>query len=241
MPDKLLILFDIDGTLLSAGGVFRKALAEALQASFGRTGPIEAFDFSGMTDPQIVRGLMRAEGLTEQAIDNGMVEALARYEAGLLPLLDHASVMAKPGAVALVDRLASDPRATLGLLTGNLEPCARAKLSPLGLNPFFAFGAFGSDHEQRSRLPAIAVERALRATGRAFAGKQIVIVGDSVEDVRCGQSLGVRSIAVASGKTAFSTLAGERPDVLLRSFADTEDAYRAIIGDTLGTCWGHIV
>jgi phosphoglycolate phosphatase len=225
-----LILFDIDGTLLSAGRVFRQALGEALLATYGVTGPIEGFSFSGRTDPEIVRGLMRGAGLGDAAIDQRLAAALERYAANLIPLLVPEAVTAKAGIPHLVERLADDSGVTLGLLTGNLEPCARAKLEPLALNSYFPFGAYGSDHEQRSELPAIAVERAYRTTGRRFAGKAIVIVGDSIHDVRCGRHLGVRAVAVASGTTSRAELAAEAPDALLQDFADTEAAAAAILG-----------
>ncbi len=225
-----LVLFDIDGTLLSAGRVFRRALSEALLATFGTTGPIEGFSFSGRTDPEIVRGLMRGAGLDDAAIDARLSEALERYAADLIPLLVPEAVTPKAGIPALVERLADDSRVTLGLLTGNLEACARAKLEPLALNEYFPFGAYGSDHEQRSELPTIAVERAYRETGRRFVGKSIVIVGDSIHDLRCGRHLGVRAVGVASGTTSRAELGAESPDALLQDFADTEAAVDAILG-----------
>ncbi|MBN2370151.1 MAG: haloacid dehalogenase-like hydrolase [Vicinamibacteria bacterium] len=230
MNDRL-VLFDIDGTLLSAGLVFRNALSEALRECYGRTGPIDGFDFSGKTDPQIVRELMRKAGLGDEAIDARMSEALERYEKGLLPLLDDRSVRAKPGAVPLVRRLADDSRVSLGLLTGNIERCAHAKLAPLGLNDCFGVGAYGSDDEDRGRLPAIAVRRAFDATARRYVGKQVVIVGDSVADVRCGRGIGVRSVAVASGQTTRSSLANETPDAILDDFRDVQVSLRAILGE----------
>jgi phosphoglycolate phosphatase len=226
-----LLLFDIDGTLLSAGRVFRRALADALVATFGTTGPIDTFEFSGRTDPEIVRGLMRGGGLGDVEIDRRLAEALARYESNLLPELSTQSVLAKPGVLALVARLATQPQLTLGLLTGNVERCARAKLAPLDLNRHFPFGAYGSDHEDRHALPAIAVERAHAATGRRFAGKRIVVVGDSIHDVRCGRHLNVRAVAVASGSTSRERLSAESPDALLDDFSDAEAALAALLGD----------
>ena len=100
---------------------------------------------------------------------------------------------------------------TLGLLTGNLEPCARLKLEPIGANRFFAFGAFGSDDEDRYRLAPVALARAREATGIAFEGREAVIVGDSVHDVLCGRGVGVRAVAVATGKTAARDARRGRP------------------------------
>lgn len=225
-----LVLFDIDGTLLSAGRVFKLALTEALHKTFGSTGPWGTYDFSGKTDPQIVRDLMRGAGLPERTIDGRLAEALGRYRDRLLELIRPEDVTPKPGALALVESLVVEPCVTLGLLTGNLEACARAKLEPLGLNRHFPFGAYGSDHEDRHRLPVIAVERANGATGRHFTGAAIVVVGDSIHDVRCGRDLGVRAVAVASGRTTRDQLAAESPDALLDDLTDTKAALRAILG-----------
>ncbi len=119
---------------------------------------------------------------------------------------------------------------TLGLLTGNLEPGARLKLAPPDYNRYFPFGAFGSDSADRYELPKVAVDRALAHTGRRFAGKSIVIVGDSVHDVACGRTLGVRAVGVATGITSLERLGAEKPDAMLADFADTERALEAILG-----------
>ena len=229
--DLRLVLFDIDGTLLSAGRVFREALKSALVATFGTAGDMANYEFSGRTDREIVRGLMRGAGLSDAVVDGRMAQALERFTVELMPLLAPDEIKLKPGVRELIERLSGDGAVTLGLLTGNLEACARAKLQPLDLNRYFPFGAYGSDHEDRSALPAIAIERAYRATGRRFAGKRVVIVGDSIHDVRCGRHLGVRAVAVASGVTTRERLAAESPDVLLGDLSDTRVALAAILGD----------
>lgn len=229
MSRRWLVLFDIDGTLLSASGVSGRALREALRETFGREGP-DDYQYSGKTDPQIVRELMAAEGFGEADIERRRPGALRRYHDLLAQTLRPGDVVPKPGVHALVAALAADPRVSLGLLTGNLEPCARLKIEPLGLNPRFAFGAFGSDHEERTSLPPVAVERAFAATGVRFAGKSIVVVGDAVPDVLCGRALGVRAVAVATGKVSASDLRAAAPDALLPDLSDTEAALAAIRG-----------
>jgi phosphoglycolate phosphatase-like HAD superfamily hydrolase len=224
-----LVLFDIDGTLLSASGVFRETFALALIDVFGTDEPLATYDFSGKTDPQGVRELMRLAHIDEATIEERLPRMLDRYRGLLLERMRAEHIVAKPGAVAVVRRLAERDDVLLGLLTGNLEPCARAKLAPLELNPHFAFGAYGSDHEDRACLASLAVERAQQHSGRRFAGKEIVIVGDAVADVRCGRDLGVRAVAVASGRTGVETLAAENPDVTLPSLVDTEAALAAIL------------
>lgn len=229
-----LVLFDIDGTLLSAGRVARDSILRALESAFGWRALSEhqnreKFDFSGKTDPQIVRELV-LEDVGRERFDAGLARALGLYleelERGLAP----GTVVPKPGISALLGRLADETNVTLGLLTGNLEAGARLKLAPPDYNRYFPFGAFGSDSADRYELPRVAVDRALAHTGRGFAGKSIVIVGDSVHDVACGRALGVRSVGVATGITSLERLGVEKPDALLADFADTERALGAILG-----------
>jgi phosphoglycolate phosphatase-like HAD superfamily hydrolase len=173
---------------------------------------------------------MRDAGFADDEIDRRLPDTLVRYAQRLAEALRPEHVTPKPGIVALVSALAGDRRVRLGLLTGNLEPCARTKLRPLDMNGHFVFGAYGSDHEDRYRLPAVAVSRALEHTGLRYGGKEVVIVGDSIHDVRCGRSLGVRAVAVATGRTSREVLAAEAPDALVDHFGDTAAALAAVLG-----------
>jgi len=229
-----LVLFDIDGTLLSAGAAARDSILSALEAAYGWSARDEhqdrgRWDFSGKTDPQIVRELLRAD-LGDERCEERLEHALGVYLGELERRLTPGTVIPKPGISALLARLAADPRVTLGLLTGNLEPGARLKLAPPDYNRYFPFGAFGSDSADRYTLPPIAVERAFAHTGRRYEGKSVVVVGDSVHDVACGRSIGVRSVGVATGITSVERLAAEKADAVLESFADTERALAAILG-----------
>jgi phosphoglycolate phosphatase len=229
-----LVLFDIDGTLVSAGRVARDSILRALGSAFGWQPGDEhqdrsRYDFSGKTDPQIVRELV-AEDVGLERFESGLERALELYLEELSRGLVPGVVTPKPGITPLLERLAAEPRVTLALLTGNLERGARLKLAPPDYNRYFPFGAFGSDSADRYTLPPVAVERALTHTGRRFSGKSIVIVGDSVHDVACGRALGVRAVAVATGITTVERLGAENPDALLSDFADTRRALEAILG-----------
>ncbi len=223
-----LVLFDIDGTLLSAGRISRQALSEAfLDARCGEV-PLDGYEFSGKTDPQIIRELL-AGRVAASEIDRIAELALALYLDHLERRMHAEAVVPKRGAEALLQRLAADPGVTLALLTGNHERGARVKLEPVGFNAYFPFGAFGSDHADRYELPTIAVSRARERTGREFDGKEVVIVGDSIHDVACGRKLNVKSVAVASGLTSSERLAREAPDHLFDDFSDTERVAGAIL------------
>ena len=229
--EGVLVLFDIDGTLLSAGRAARESVLAALARVYGWTASTNgrSHEFSGKTDPQIVCELVE-EAVGKERCHALLSAALEAYLEEFAGRLSPEAVVPKPGVAELLPRLAAESGVTLGLLTGNLERGARMKLEPPGFNRYFPFGAFGSDSPDRYRLPAIALGRAHAWSGRRFSGKSIVIVGDSVHDVACGRSLGVRAVAVATGPTPFARLAGEAPDALLESFADVEAAARAILG-----------
>lgn len=229
-----LVLFDIDGTLLSAGRVARESILVALDRAYGWKAEGDhqdriRYDFSGKTDPQIVRELV-TEAVGRERCEERLPRALALYLEELERRLAPGSVVPKPGIPELLARLEAEPGVTLALLTGNLERGARIKLGPPGFNSYFPFGAFGSDSADRYELPEVALRRAREATGRTFSGKSVVIVGDSVHDVACGRPLGVRAVAVATGPTRPEALAAERPDALLADFSHVEDAFEAILG-----------
>src|SRR6185436_6515385 len=173
-----LVLFDIDGTLITDGGAARAAYAAALEATYGYRGDLRRYDFSGRTDPQITHMVLGDAGLSAEEIE-------ARMDGLWIVYLEHLAANAPgrvrvlPGVLALLDALAADEGVTLALLTGNIEPGARLKLAGADLNRYFPFGAFGSDSPQREELPPIAVARASAITGTDVRGRDVVIIGDS--------------------------------------------------------------
>lgn len=229
-PSRL-YLFDVDGTLVTARGAGREALGRALERTFGRTGPIDRYDFRGKTDPRIVLDLMIAAGIPEAAVRARLDECFAAYVRELAALVGNGHrVQVMPGVARLVRVLAADPGATVGLLTGNIEAGARVKLEPTGLWPHFVVGAFGSDDPDRRRLPAIARARARAVAGRDFAFAEVVIIGDTPLDVDCARACGAVAVAVATGQHRAAELAACGPDLLFRDFADVDAALAALTG-----------
>lgn len=220
IPNRLL-LFDIDGTLLTAGGAPRRAFRRALIEHFGTDGDEARTDFSGKTDPQIVYELMGRAGFADDHIEERMADLFEHYLAGLeRELVAEDGHRLHPGVAELVPALADDSRVLLGLVTGNVERGARLKLERFDLWPRFRVGAFGSDARERDRLPAIALERARRLTGRSFAGHEAVIVGDTPADVQCARAAGAIAVAVATGRPSRAQLAASSPDYLLDSLEE---------------------
>jgi len=225
-----LVLFDIDGTLLTDRGAARDAFAKALEAVYGYRGDLARYDFSGLTDPQIARMILGDADLPRDEIDAGLPRLWDAYLDGLTRNATSDRVHALPGIRPLIDAL--EPRAgvILGLLTGNIEPGARLKLDGARLNDHFAFGAFGSDSADRTRLPPIAMHRAGDLHGHRFDGRDVVIIGDSIHDVRCGVPYDATTIAIASGRTAYETLRAENPRFLFESAEDLDKLLDAIVG-----------
>jgi phosphoglycolate phosphatase-like HAD superfamily hydrolase len=158
---------------------------------------------------------MVSSGIVESEIERLLPEVVAAYEERALKLLVEGKVDLLPGALELLDSLSERSDAVLGLLTGNIESLAYAKLRACGIVDYFAFGAFGSDRENRYELPPIAVERAFEQTGHRFEGKNVVVIGDTEHDILCGRSIGVFSVAVATGRFDRGYLHRHRPDLLL--------------------------
>jgi len=226
-----IVLFDIDGTLLRSGGAGRASMERALTEVFGSPGSSE-YHYGGKTDRQIVRDLMRREGFTDDAIDAQMGQLLESYVSGLATELGsgNRTMLVLDGVIELLDALDREERVVVGLLTGNIESGARAKLTAAGINPArFRVNAFGSDHELRPELPAVAQRRASELLGTDVQGNRLVIIGDTPADVQCGEAIGARAIAVATGGYSVEQLAAHDPYAVFESLADTSAVLSSIM------------
>jgi phosphoglycolate phosphatase len=226
-----LVLFDIDGTLLSSEGMGRASMQRALDEVFGSPGNPQ-YRYDGKTDRQIVREVMRMEGHSDEHIDSRMEKLMELYLDGLRAGAKSGKFNVKPlaGVPEILDALEARDDVVLGLLTGNIAPGARIKLSAAGLDPDrFRVNAFGSDHESRPELPGIAQRRASEVLGLSIAGDRLVVIGDTPADIACGRSLGARSIGVASGHYTVDQLEAHNPYAALPSLADTQQALEAIM------------
>lgn len=232
---RRLVLFDIDGTLLLSGGAGRRAILTALAELEGVTmDRVEHIRFDGKTDPQIVGELFAAGGHAPPYDAARVLRLLDRYlthlEADLAVNAARAEVM--PGVRPLLETLGRDERVVLGLLTGNVVRGAGIKLRAVDLAPEqFRLGAYGSDHAERAALPAIALERAEPFFGRRPLGSEVVIIGDTPADVTCGQGVGARSVAVATGGFAVPELAAAGAHAVFEDLTDTARVHAAIVGD----------
>jgi phosphoglycolate phosphatase-like HAD superfamily hydrolase len=192
-----LVLFDIDGTLLDLHGAGRRAFALALEDTFGWADEIEYIQFAGATDLDVLDQVFRRHNRTMTREDAEHFFAIMPYK--LRETSADAKVTIYPGAVELVARLSDDPDITIGLVTGNIESCARIKLEKAGLHGHFQLGAFGHEHGDRREIAQLALSRAEAglATGQNFARK--FLIGDTPSDITAAHHIGATSIAVSTG------------------------------------------
>ena len=218
-----LVLFDIDGTLLlRASAEHRAALHDAIAEVWGVADPgalpVEA---AGRTDVDIAREICLLAGVPPERFDDGVADFRAATTAAYAQRCpDDLSATVSPGMHDVLAKLARRGRHVLALLTGNLEPVARLKLERAGLGAFFprGLGAFGSDHEDRAALPAIARRRAAHlagGNGEPWPREATVVVGDTPRDIACARADGVGVVAIATGPFGADRL--HEADAVVRS------------------------
>jgi phosphoglycolate phosphatase-like HAD superfamily hydrolase len=221
---KRLILFDIDGTLITAGGAGTRSLDRAFNALFGIKDAFKSITLSGKTDIQIIKEGLRLHELT--GVDGNVEKMKGMYLSFLREEVNNPWKKMKPGIAELLTILKCRTM-PLGLLTGNLEEGAGIKLTPFRLNEYFIDGAFGSDNEERDELLPIAIEKFFRK-GFAYTPAECIVVGDTPRDVRCAKIHGAFSVAVATGPYSKEELLRTDADIVVGSFEDAEKCARIL-------------
>jgi phosphoglycolate phosphatase len=223
---KKLILWDIDGTLITSGGAGERALIAALKTGFGLDGSLNWLEYSGRTDAWIAHEVLRHYGLPETP------ENIQRYLEGYL----HALVTEMPnprarlhaGILSLLETLHRRTDLAQGLLTGNLQRGARIKLEHFAVWHYFEFGAFADDSPRRNDLGSHALRRARERHGIEFPPQNVFIIGDTPWDIECGKFIDAKTIAVATGNFSVEQLRAHQPTAVFADFNDTTAFLRAI-------------
>ena len=221
----LLVLWDVDGTLVRTAGHGRYAFEEAFEAVLGRTP--EPVDYAGRTDKQIALTMLAGE---DQHLGRVLEELEGALELRKEAMRDEG--YAYPGVAEVLEALHGRDDVIQSLLTGNIKANAIVKVSAFGLDRWLDLevGAYGSDpHEERSDLVAVARRR---ATDKYSDPTGAVLVGDTPLDVRAAHDAGARAVAVATGFADPETLRASRPDAYLEDFSDTAAAVAAITAST---------
>lgn len=207
-----LLLWDIDGTILSSGGSGMRALENALAEILGAPADLSDIDWAGRTDRWITQAIF-----AKYRIKHTPELAAKLIDAYLASLPEHLSQSTQvlPG---VRDRLAeadARPDIVQGLLTGNLERGAKIKLSHFDLWHHFPFGAFADDSSTRNDLGPHALRRATEYAAHNFRPDQVWIIGDTPHDIECGKVIGAKTLAVTTGHHTRVQLSGHLPSALL--------------------------
>lgn len=212
-----LLLFDIDGTLLTSGGAGEKALCLAVKDIFGAEDDLTDVEIAGRTDSGIARQIL-AKYRHEASVDNlaAFYDVYLRHLEEQLPQQPGRML---PGIVQILEALQQRDDVALGLLTGNLSRGARLKLTHYGVWDFFEFGAFADDHHDRNELGPFAQRRAGEKYGD-FAPADIFVIGDTPHDVTCGRAIGARTVAIATGRYSAADLRGCGADHVFEDLGD---------------------
>ena len=203
------LLFDVDGTLVTTGGVGRRALEIAFERSFGRRDACRSFRLDGMTDRAIVRTGMQAIGVepTEALIDRVLVDYLLVLGEEVAAAPD-ATYRVHAGMAETLDRARAQREVAVGLGTGNIREGARIKLERVGIYDRFPFGGFGCDAEDRTALIRRGAERGAAVLGAPIEECRVVVIGDTPKDVAAATAIGAESIGVGTGSFTAEQLLG---------------------------------
>ena len=219
----MLILFDVDGTLLLSQGAGMKAMIEAGRELFGDSFSFEGVEFAGRLDPLI---------WSAAALRNGVADTSENHDRFRRAYGDHlrrhfeADPMAQllPGVRRLIDALHATDHLTLGLLTGNYPETGQLKIRTAGLDPaIFTVAAWGHEAATRRELPAVAMARYKQLVGRVIEPREVVVIGDTPHDIDCAHANGCRAIGVATGPVhSLEDLRAHEPELAVADLRDTE-------------------
>jgi phosphoglycolate phosphatase len=206
-----LVLFDIDGTLLHTGGAGIKAFGRAFASEFGVENGAAGMKFAGRTDVSLAREVFVNHGI--EPSPGNFERFFAVYLSYLREIIVDCAGGPCPGVLEFQEALAARPEAPLlGLLTGNIKAGAQIKLERFALWEKFPFGAFADDHEERDKIAAVAHQRGSERLKRTLRGEEVLVIGDTPLDIRCGRAIGAKVLAVASGGASLEELRPHQPD-----------------------------
>lgn len=225
-------LLDIDGTLILTGSAGHAAFAETLDHEFGIGEMNGDVQFAGRSDRAIVMDLFRHHGI--EPSDANWQRFCRSYLGRLRSILAARKGRVLPGVEQLLTALSSRGDVAIGLLTGNIREGARHKLTHYGLWHWFPFGGFGDEHTERCDIAAAALAAAKAhlnpilplpqgegSNGRPLHG-EVVVIGDTIHDIRCARSIGARCVAVATGHSSVDDLRADEPDIAVETLEDID-------------------
>ncbi|MDA0346207.1 MAG: HAD hydrolase-like protein [Verrucomicrobia bacterium] len=216
----ILLLWDIDGTILSAKGAGPKAFERATFHAFGEEIPLSSINWPGATDYAIAYAILEKAGreVTREAAQ-GLVD---KYLSHLPDLLESTNAKANPGVLHLLEHFHLMPHVHQALLTGNVKCGSDIKLGYIGVNHYFLFGAFADHSDFRNDLSTHALDLARQHLHEDWSPEQVYVIGDTPKDIECGKHIGAHTVAVATGHHTVEQLMEHEPSLVLESFDDPQ-------------------
>lgn len=229
---KTLLLFDIDGTLITTGGAGFRAMKRAVEDECDLRPALEGIPVAGRTDSIILRDALAA--FDGRQLDLPLRNRIqARYAGYLREELTRTGggPGVCPGIRPLLDALRGDERFDLALLTGNFSQTAEIKLGYFDLWSYFPWGAFGEDAVHRNGLMPVAYARYTERTGRVADPRRTVVIGDTPHDVECARAGDARAVCVTTGQFDRDTLVTAGADIVFHELSDVEVVIEVLAGD----------
>jgi phosphoglycolate phosphatase-like HAD superfamily hydrolase len=236
LPDdrpRRLVLWDVDGTLVSAGPAARDAFDAAIQHVLGRAPGDHGVQMSGKTDPQIALEILANLAIAQDEARTHLPTVMQALERELEDAVEVMRTTGRelPGARRVLQRLADEPGVAQTILSGNLAANARLKLAAFGLDGFvdWEIGAYGSDDEDRTKLVPLVLDRARSVRGWQLDPGDAWVVGDTPRDLECARAGGTRCLLVATGRYELDRLTGLGADVVVPDLSDREAVVRDLL------------
>jgi len=219
-PPNKLVLFDIDGTLVTGRHGHAKAFTDAFDQVYEIQVTIDWIAVQGMTDKQIIYQTLRERKISEREINAGIGQLMIEMVRSFKKSIHYADITTLPGVPELLEEL-EKKNYLIGHVTGNLKQIAESKMQKLELDRYFSLGGYGSMHESRTALVQIALKQ---ADTRGFVREQrnVYLFGDAPQDMQAGQNAGIITIGVTTGKFNAEQLEPKQPYKILENLADTE-------------------
>ena len=216
MGDLKVVLFDIDGTLLISRGIGREAKRLAMLECFGMTGDLDNHVFGGKTDWRIVAELLAPHGVSSADVGRAMPAYETVMARHMRAIRERFQAEAIPYTLELVSALRKRENTLVGLVTGNTSKTAAIKLEMAGFDPaWFPVGAFGNESAEREDLTRLALQRARDLAGVAIYGGDVVVIGDTPDDIKAARAIDAVAVAVCTGYVTRDQLIAADPDFLL--------------------------
>ena len=226
-------MFDLDGTLLKAGGIGRRSTKDALEEVFGTSGNLDEFYPGGRTQEAIFADTTNDAGIGSGQYQEKKDQLYQVFLENFRKIGESGEyeISELPGASKLIEYLLKSDEYALGLVTGNHEQIAVLKMQYAGLNPSdFLAGGFGQESADRSDLVPLAKRRVEKILKTEFPGYYTIVIGDTTRDVLSAKSVGATSFAITTGTDDYDLLMSVNPDSIFADLYEVLERFELLEG-----------